>query len=101
MFPKPSLPNFSLFLSIMGRITQFYQGTFTINVLQELVNQENGKITVYQLLGDTYLEVGLPQLAKNTYQKGLALAINTKNIPAQMIMNKGLKQSENRNRPKG
>ena len=57
----------------MGRITQFYQGTFTINVLQELVNQENGKITVYQLLGDTYLEIGLPQLAKNIYQKGVLL----------------------------
>ena len=66
-----------------------------INVLEDLVNQGNKEITVYQLLGDTYLEVGLPQLAKNTYQKGLELAIKTQNIPAQMIMNKGLKQSEN------
>ncbi|MFM7574918.1 MAG: tetratricopeptide repeat protein [Snowella sp.] len=61
-----------------------------INVLEELVNQGSREITVYQLLGDTYLEVGLPQLAKNIYKKGLELAIKTKNIPAQMIMNKGL-----------
>jgi tetratricopeptide (TPR) repeat protein len=65
------------------------------NVLEELVNQGSSEVTVYQLLGDTYLEIGLPQLAKNIYQKGLVLAINTKNIPAQMIINKSLKQSEN------
>ena len=65
------------------------------NVLEELVNQGSSEVTVYQLLGDTYLEIGLPQLARNTYQKGLELAIKTQNIPAKTIMNKGLKQSEN------
>ena len=63
-----------------------------INVLEDLVNQGNKEITVYQLLGDTYLEVGLPQLAKNTYQKGLELAIKTQNIPAQTTIKKMLKQ---------
>jgi hypothetical protein len=66
-----------------------------INILEKPVNQGSSEVTVYQLLGDTYLEIGLPQLAKNIYQKGLVLAINTKNIPAQMIINKSLKQSEN------
>lgn len=59
-----------------------------INVLEDLVNQGNKKISVYQLLGDTYLEVGLPQLAKNTYQKGLELAIKTQNIPSQTTIEK-------------
>ena len=63
-----------------------------INILEDLVNQGNKEITVYQLLGDTYLEVGLPQLAKNTYQKGLELAIKTQNIPAQTTIKKMLKQ---------
>jgi len=63
-----------------------------INILEDLVNQGNKKITIYQLLGDTYLEVGLPQLAKNTYQKGLELAIKTQNIPAQITIEKMLKQ---------
>ena len=63
-----------------------------INVLEDLVNQGNKEITVYQLLGDTYLEVGLPQLAKNTYQKGLELAIKTQNIPSQTTIKKMLKQ---------
>jgi len=63
-----------------------------INVLEDLVNQGKKEISVYQLLGDTYLEVGLPQLAKNTYQKGLELAIKTQNIPAQTSIKKMLKQ---------
>ena len=63
-----------------------------INVLEDLVNQGNKEISVYQLLGDTYLEVGLPQLAKNTYQKGLELAIKTQNIPSQTTIKKMLKQ---------
>jgi tetratricopeptide (TPR) repeat protein len=82
-----------LILAYLYRGYKLYDNA--INVLEELVNQGSSEVTVYQLLGDTYLEVGLPQLAKNTYQKGLALTINTKNIPAEMIMNKGLKQSEN------
>jgi hypothetical protein len=66
-----------------------------IKILEKPVNQGSGEITFYQLLGDTYLDIGLPQLARNTYQKGLELAIKTQNIPAKTIMNKGLKQSEN------
>ena len=63
-----------------------------INILEDPVNQGNKEISIYQLLGDTYLEVGLPQLAKNTYQKGLELAIKTQNIPAQTTIKKMLKQ---------
>jgi hypothetical protein len=65
-----------------------------INVLEDLVNQGSREITVYQLLGDTYLDVGLPQLAKNTYQKGLELAIKTQNIPIQTTIRSGLKQAD-------
>ena len=82
-----------LILAYLYRGYKLYDNA--INILEELVNQGSSEVTVYQLLGDTYLEIGLPQLARNTYQKGLVLAINTKNIPAQMIINKSLKQSEN------
>jgi tetratricopeptide (TPR) repeat protein len=82
-----------LILAYLYRGYKLYDNA--INVLEELVNQDSSEVTVYQLLGENYLEIGLPQLAKNTYQKGLELAIKTKNIPAEMIMNKGLKQSEN------
>jgi tetratricopeptide (TPR) repeat protein len=82
-----------LILAYLYRGYKLYDNA--INVLEELVNQGSSEVTVYQLLGDTYLEIGLPQLAKNIYQKGLELAIKTQNIPAKTIMNKGLKQSEN------
>jgi hypothetical protein len=82
-----------LILAYLYRGYKLYDNA--INVLEELVNQGSSEVTVYQLLGDTYLEIGLPQLAKNIYQKGLVLAIKTQNIPAKTIMNKGLKQSEN------
>lgn len=65
-----------------------------INILEKPVNQGSGEITFYQLLGDTYLEVGLPQLARNTYQKGLELAIKTQNIPTQTTIKIGLKQAD-------
>jgi hypothetical protein len=82
-----------LILAYLYRGYKLYDNA--INILEELVNQGSSEVTVYQLLGDTYLEIGLPQLARNTYQKGLELAIKTQNIPAKTIMNKGLKQSEN------
>jgi hypothetical protein len=65
-----------------------------IHLLQEPVNQGSSEITFYQLLGDTYLDVGLPQLAKNIYQKGLKLAIKTQNIPTQTTIRSGLKQAD-------
>jgi hypothetical protein len=65
-----------------------------INILEKPVNQGTSEITFYQLLGDTYLDVGLPQLAKNTYQKGLELAIKTQNIPIQTTIRSGLKQAD-------
>jgi len=80
-----------LVLAYLYRSYELYDDA--INVLEDLVNQGSKEITVYQLLGDTYLEVGLPQLAKNTYQKGLELAIKTQNIPAQTTIKKVLKLS--------
>ncbi len=85
-----SLTERGLVLAYLYRSYELYGDA--INVLEDLVNQGNKEITVYQLLGDTYLEVGLPQLAKNTYQKGLELVIKTQNIPAQITIKKMLKQ---------
>ena len=65
-----------------------------INILEKPVNQESGEITFYQLLGDTYLDIGLPQLARNIYQKGLDLAIKTQNISIQTTIRSGLKQAD-------
>jgi hypothetical protein len=65
-----------------------------INILEKPVNQGSGEITFYQLLGDTYLDIGLPQLARNIYQKGLELAIKTQNIPIQTTIRSGLKQAD-------
>ena len=65
-----------------------------INILEKPVNQGSGEITFYQLLGDTYLDIGLPQLARNIYQKGLELAIKTQNIPTQTTIRTGLKQAD-------
>ena len=79
-----------LVLAYLYRSYELYDDA--INVLEELINQKSQEITVYQLLGDTYLEIGLPQLAKNSYQKGLELAIKTQNIPAQTTIKKVLKQ---------
>ena len=85
-----SLTERGLVLAYLYRSYELYGDA--INILEDLVNQGNKEITVYQLLGDTYLEVGLPQLAKNTYQKGLELAIKTQNIPSQTTIEKMLKQ---------
>jgi hypothetical protein len=65
-----------------------------IHLLQEPVNQGTSEVTFYQLLGDTYLDIGLPQLARNIYQEGLELAIKTQNIPTQTTIRSGLKQAD-------
>jgi tetratricopeptide (TPR) repeat protein len=61
-----------------------------VEVLEELVKQGSQVTTVYQLLGDTYLEIGLPQLAKKPYDKALKLATNTENLSAQAGIQVGL-----------
>lgn len=61
-----------------------------IEVLEGLVNQGSQVATVYQLLGDTYLDIGLPQLAKKPYEKALKLATSTKDLSVQAGIQAGL-----------
>ena len=61
-----------------------------VEVLEGLVKQNSQVATVYQLLGDTYLKIGLPQLAKKPYEKALKLATNTQNLSVQAEIQAGL-----------
>ncbi|MBE5229318.1 MAG: tetratricopeptide repeat protein [Microcystis aeruginosa PMC 728.11] len=61
-----------------------------VEVLEGLVKQNSRVATVYQLLGDTYLKMGLPQLAKKPYEKALKLATNTQNLSGQAEIQAGL-----------
>jgi len=61
-----------------------------VEVLEGLVKQNSQVATVYQLLGDTYLKIGLPQLAKKPYEKALKLATNTENLSVQAEIQAGL-----------
>ena len=61
-----------------------------VEVLEGLVKQNSQVATVYQLLGDTYLKIGLPQLAKKPYDKALKLATNTQNLSVQAEIQAGL-----------
>jgi len=61
-----------------------------VEVLEGLVKQNSQVATVYQLLGDTYLKIGLPQLAKKPYEKALKLATNTQNLSEQAEIQAGL-----------
>ena len=61
-----------------------------IEVLEKLVKQGSQIFAVHQLLGDIYLETGLPQLAKKPYDHGLQLAIETENLSAQADIQAGL-----------
>lgn len=54
-----------------------------ISVLEELVQKGSKQVSVYQLLGDIYQQVGLSLQAKETYSQGLALAKNVENIAGQ------------------
>jgi len=61
-----------------------------VEVLEGLVKQNSQVATVYQLLGDTYLKIELPQLAKKPYEKALKLATNTQNLSVQAEIQAGL-----------
>lgn len=78
-------------------LAQLYRGyelyADTIEVLEELVNQDSQIVAVYQLLGDTYLETGLPQLAKKPYEKALELVTGTENLSIKANIQKGLGKS--------
>ena len=78
-------------------LAQLYRGyelyADAIEVLEELVKQDSKLVTVYQLLGDTYFQTGLPQLAKKPYEKALQLATETKNLSVTADLQKGLGES--------
>ena len=61
-----------------------------VNVLEELINQESQSVFLYQLLGDTYLDMKLPQLSLQPYQNGLILATKTDNLIVKSAIEKGL-----------
>ena len=75
-------------------LAQLYRGyglyADAVEVLEELVTQGSQQVSVYQLLGDTYLDTGLPQLAKKPYQKALELANSTENLSRQGNIQTGL-----------
>lgn len=54
-----------------------------IQLLEELVQQGSKQVSVYQLLGDIYQQVGLSLQAKATYSQGLVLAKNVENVAGQ------------------
>jgi tetratricopeptide (TPR) repeat protein len=66
-----------------------------VEVLEGLVQQGSQLITIYQLLGDTYLEVGLPQLAKKSYEKALELGTGTEHLSVQAEVQAGLGKAHN------
>lgn len=73
-------------------LAQLYRGyelyADAIEILEELVKQDSKTVAIYKLLGDTYLETGLPQLAKKSYEK--ALELTTGNLPLQAEIRAGL-----------
>jgi hypothetical protein len=61
-----------------------------IEVLEELIKQGSQSFGIYQLLGDIYLETGLPPLAKKSYYKALGLTTRTENLSALADIQTGL-----------
>jgi hypothetical protein len=60
-----------------------------IERLEGLVSQGSQKVLAYQLLGDSYLEIGLPQLAKKPYEQALELS-TMDNLSTQARIQEGL-----------
>ena len=54
-----------------------------IEILEESIQVGSKQVSVYQLLGDIYQQVGLSLEAKEIYLKGLALMKNVENIAGQ------------------
>ncbi|WP_437173497.1 tetratricopeptide repeat protein [Crocosphaera sp.] len=61
-----------------------------VNVLEELIKKENQSVFLYQLIGDTYLDMKLPQLSLQPYKNGLILATETDNLTVKSAIQKGL-----------
>jgi hypothetical protein len=60
-----------------------------VQELEGLLKQGSQSISVDRLLGDTYLRIGLPQLARQPYDRALK-AIGTENLPLQAEIQAGL-----------
>ena len=65
-----------------------------IEVLEELVKSGSQTITVYQLLGDIYQQIGLSLMAKELYGQGLALTTEEENSAVKAMMQWGLGEVE-------
>lgn len=76
---------------ILGKLYRGYKlYADGIEILEELVKQDSQSFAIYQLLGDIYLDTGLPQLAKKPYEKALELTTGTNNLSAQADIQTGL-----------
>ena len=75
-------------------LAQLYRGyklyADAVTVLEDLVTQGSQEVTIYQLLGKTYLGTGLPQLARGYYEKALDLANSNGNLALQADIQAGL-----------
>jgi hypothetical protein len=75
-------------------LAQLYRGyklyADAILVLEDLVKKGSQTVAIYQLLGDIYLETGLPQLAQKPYEKALKLITTKENLSVQADIQKGL-----------
>ncbi|NEQ41903.1 MAG: hypothetical protein F6K40_39275 [Okeania sp. SIO3I5] len=65
-----------------------------IQVLEGLVKSGSQTATVYQLLGDSYRQVGLSLMAKEVYQQGLALTVEEEMSEVKAMMQLGLGKVE-------
>ncbi|NET82947.1 MAG: tetratricopeptide repeat protein [Moorea sp. SIO1F2] len=61
-----------------------------IDILEQSIKDGNTLVATYQLLGDTYTEVGLNRLAKERYLKGLELAKAASDLNSQAEIQKSL-----------
>ncbi|HBE19252.1 MAG TPA: hypothetical protein DEG17_24005 [Cyanobacteria bacterium UBA11149] len=65
--------------------------TAAIQTLNSAIKNESENITVYQMLGDLYIQANLPKLAETPYQKALNLAgnLNDRNSQAEIQLKLG------------
>ncbi|NER50693.1 MAG: DUF928 domain-containing protein [Symploca sp. SIO1A3] len=76
------------------KIAKLYQEdelfTDAIATLKSVLKNHSGSISIYQMLGDLYMKVGLPPLAESPYQQALNLATNLDDTNAQAEAQVGL-----------
>lgn len=76
------------------KIAELYQKndllTEAIESLKSAVKNQSGFVLIYQMLGDLYIQVGLPSLAEAPYQQALNLATTLNDTNAQAEAQVGL-----------